>query len=70
MLLGGGGLPAAGVIESGVHWYYRHDRSHASALMLEDINIFTGLSVLLFFASFMAAMELAQWVESRKQRRK
>ena len=38
--------------------------------MLEDINIFTGLSVLLFFASFMAAMELAQWVESRKQRRK
>ena len=38
--------------------------------MLEDINIFTGLSVLLFFASFMAVMELAQWVESRKQRRK
>jgi hypothetical protein len=25
--------------------------------MLEDINIFTGLSVLLLFASFMAAME-------------
>ena len=38
--------------------------------MLEDINIFTGLSILLFFASFMAAMELAMWVETRKPRRK
>jgi len=37
--------------------------------MLEDIDIFTGLSILLFFSSFMAAMELAMWVETRKKRR-
>lgn len=38
--------------------------------MLEDLNMFTGLGVLLFISSFMAAMELAKYVESRQQRKR
>ncbi len=38
--------------------------------MLEDINMATGLAFLLFLSSFMAAMELAQYVESRRQRKR
>ncbi len=37
--------------------------------MLEDINIFTGFAILLFIASFMAAMELGQWVLKRKEKK-
>jgi hypothetical protein len=38
--------------------------------MIEDIDMFAGLSVLLFIASFMAAFELAQYVEGKRLERR
>ena len=39
-------------------------------MMLEDINMFTGFAVLLFISSFMAAMELSQYFELRRRRKR